>query len=80
MRHAKGWLIPAEDMPSMLQLIQEKISSSEIEARHRDVLIRLQSILESDLATLALASEKRVEREGERRSCPARTPFSGQGR
>ena len=74
MRHAKGWLMPAEDMPSMLQLIQEKVSSSEIEARHRDVLIRLGSILESDLATLADASEKRVEREGEHRSCIVRTP------
>ena len=74
MRHAKGWLMPAEDMRSMLQLIQEKISSSEIEARHRDVLIRLQSILESDLAALAVASEKRVEREGERRPCIVCTP------
>jgi hypothetical protein len=66
--------MPAEDMRSMLQLIQEKISSSEIEARHRDVLIRLQSILESDLATLADVSEKSVEREGERRSCIVLTP------
>jgi hypothetical protein len=53
MRQAKHWLMPAQDMRSMLQLIQEKVNSSQIEFRHRDVLIRLQSILQSDLATLA---------------------------
>jgi hypothetical protein len=71
MRQAKHWLMPAQDVRSMLQLIQEKVNSSQIEFRHRDVLIRLQSILESDLATLAVASEKSVEREGQRRSCIA---------
>jgi hypothetical protein len=63
MRHAKGWLMPAEEMRSMLQLIQEKISFSEIELRHRDMLIRLQSILESDLAAVTGAFEESVERE-----------------
>jgi hypothetical protein len=53
----------------MLQLIEEKVSSSEIEARHRDMLIRLGSILEFDLATLADASEKRGARAGQRRPC-----------
>jgi hypothetical protein len=63
MRQAKGWLMPAQDMRSILQLIQEKISTSEIGVRHRDVLIRLRSILESDLATPTDAFEESVERE-----------------
>ena len=40
-------------MRSLLRLIEEKVRSSEIEVRHRDALIRLRSILESDLAELA---------------------------
>jgi hypothetical protein len=48
-----GWTMPEEDMRSLLRLIEEKVRSSEIEVRHRDALIRLRSILESDLAELA---------------------------
>ncbi len=48
----RGWTMPEEDMRSLLRLIEEKVRSSEIEVRHRDALIRLRSILESDLADL----------------------------
>jgi hypothetical protein len=48
----RGWTMPEEDMRSLLRLIDEKVRSSEIEVRHRDALIRLRSILESDLADL----------------------------
>ena len=48
----RGWTMPEEDMRSLLRLIDEKVCSSEIEVRHRDALIRLRSILESDLADL----------------------------
>jgi hypothetical protein len=48
----RGWTMPEEDMRSLLRLIEEKVRSSEIEVRHRDALIRLRSILESDLAEL----------------------------
>jgi hypothetical protein len=44
--------MPEEDMRSLLRLIEEKVRSSVIEVRHRDALIRLRSILESDLAEL----------------------------
>ena len=56
----KGWMMPEEDMRSMLLLIQEKVCSSEIEVRHRDVLIRLGSMLERDLADLACVAESGV--------------------
>ncbi|WP_262269972.1 hypothetical protein [Microvirga yunnanensis] len=41
-------------MLSMLRLIDEKIRLAAIETRHRDALIRLRVILESDLNDLRL--------------------------
>ena len=41
--------MPAEEARTFLQQIQEKIASSDIEVPHRDVLIRLQAIIEEDL-------------------------------
>ncbi len=46
---ARGWIMPAEDIPSMLQMIEERIGSSEIEVDYRHTLIRLRHILEEDL-------------------------------
>ena len=45
----RGWIMPREDIPSMLQMIEAKIASSEIEFQHRSALIRLRAILEEDL-------------------------------
>jgi hypothetical protein len=45
-----GWIMPEADILSLLRLIDERTSSPEIDVRHRDALIRLQEILESDLA------------------------------
>jgi hypothetical protein len=56
MRHKQAWTIPADEARTLLQQIQRKIASSDIEVAHRDVLIRLRSIIEEDL-----------EVEGERR-------------
>ena len=39
----------AEEARTFLQQIQEKIASSDIKVPHRDVLIRLRSIIEEDL-------------------------------
>ena len=39
----------AEEVRTFLQQIQEKIAFSDIEVPHRDVLIRLRSIIEEDL-------------------------------
>ena len=50
MRHKRAWTMPAEEARTFLQQIQEKIASSDIEVPHRDVLIRLRSIIEEDLA------------------------------
>jgi hypothetical protein len=44
--------MPNEDIPGMLQMIEAKIASSEIEVHHRDALVRLRSILEEDLSAL----------------------------
>ena len=49
MRHKRAWTMPAEEARTFLQRIQEKIASSDIEVPHRDVLIRLRSIIEEDL-------------------------------
>src|SRR5215217_1369594 len=45
MRHKRAWTMPAEEARTFLQRIQEKIASSDIEVPHRDVLIRLRSII-----------------------------------
>jgi hypothetical protein len=45
----RGWIMPREDIPPMLQMIEAKIASSEIELQHRSALIRLRAILEEDL-------------------------------
>ena len=49
MRHRRAWTIPVEEARTFLQQLQQKIASSEIEVAHRDVLIRLRSIIEEDL-------------------------------
>ncbi len=55
MRHeTRGWIMPEADMLSTLRLIDEKLQLSEIDVRHRDVLIRLREILENDLYDLRL--------------------------
>jgi hypothetical protein len=63
----KGWVMPEEDIASMLQLIEERIASSEIEVRHRDTLIRFRSMLADDLLQI-------------RKAAPARPGSSASGR
>jgi hypothetical protein len=41
--------MPADEARTFLQQLQEKIASSKIEVPHRDVLIRLRSIIEEEL-------------------------------
>ena len=41
--------MPADEARTFLQQLQEKIAASNIEVTHRDVLIRLRSIIEEDL-------------------------------
>jgi hypothetical protein len=62
MRHKRAWTMPAEEARPFLQQIQEKIASSDIEVPHRDVLIRLRSIIEDDLeAEFERSAESRQE-------------------
>ena len=51
MRKIRGWVMPEDDARSMLHQIEERIRSSKIEVQHRDVLIRLRSLIEEDLTT-----------------------------
>jgi hypothetical protein len=44
--------MPEGDIPSMLQIIEAKIASSEIEVPQRDSLVRLRHILEEDLQAM----------------------------
>ena len=48
--------MPEEDTRSMLLLIEERIRSSAIEVQHRDLLIRLQSMIEEDLEAVHLGA------------------------
>jgi hypothetical protein len=48
-RH-KGWIVPDEEITPLLQQIEAKIASSEINLQHRDTLLRLRSMLEEDLS------------------------------
>ena len=50
MRSGKCWTLDQAEAISLLQQIEQKISASDIDVRHRDVLIRLRSIIESDLS------------------------------
>jgi hypothetical protein len=59
--------MPEEDITSMLQMIEERIASSEIEVRHRDILIWLRSLLADDLLQI-------------RKAAPARSGSSASGR
>ena len=51
MRRQRAWVMPDEDARSLLRQIEERIRSSEIDVQHRDVLIRLRSLIEEDLAS-----------------------------
>ena len=51
--------MPEEDIPTMLQMIEERIASSEIKVRHRDTLIRLRSMLADDLLQIRKAAPER---------------------
>ena len=57
MRNRKGWIMLEQDARSMLRLIQERITSGNIEVAQRDALIRLRSMIEDDVAELAQSSD-----------------------
>jgi hypothetical protein len=56
-----------DDARSMLQQIEERITSSDIEVEHRDMLIRLRSLIEEDLALPFPEGEPPVPATMERR-------------
>jgi len=49
MRESLPWFMPQDEARSMIQLIEAKIRTSEIEVRHRDALVRLRSALEEQI-------------------------------
>ncbi len=57
MRKVCGWVMPEDDARSMLQQIEERIRLSGIAVEHRDVLIRLRSLIEEDLALPSVEGE-----------------------
>jgi hypothetical protein len=63
----RGWVMPQEDIPSMLKVIEAKIASSEIDVHQRDALVRLLSILEEDLSVSldADADARRSKQRGQ---------------
>ena len=54
----------ADEARTFLEHLQQKIASSEIEVQHRDVLIRLRSMIEEDLAWSTEAMDERPQAEG----------------
>jgi hypothetical protein len=50
--------MPADEARTLLERLQEKIASSEIEVKHKDVLIRLRSMIEEDLASTEAMDER----------------------
>ena len=56
--------MPADEARTFLERLQEKIGSSEIEVKHKDVLIRLRSMIEEDLASCTEAIDERRQAEG----------------
>ena len=64
-QRTRGWIMPEADMLSMLGLINERISSPEIDVRHRDALIRLRDILEQDLSSYRIDSPSDKRSTGE---------------
>ena len=49
MRESCPWLMPQDEASSLIQLIEERIRTGDIEVRHRDVLVRLRSVLEEQI-------------------------------
>ena len=49
MRESCPWLMPQEEANSLIQLIEERIRTGDIEVRHRDALVRLRSALEEQI-------------------------------
>ena len=49
MRESCPWFMPQDEARSMIQLIEAKIRTSDIEVRHRDALVRLRSALEEQI-------------------------------
>jgi hypothetical protein len=66
------WTMPADEARTLLERLQEKIASSEIEVKHKDVLIRLRSMIEEDLASTTEAMDERRQAEGGRATDPSR--------
>jgi len=72
MRKGRKWVVAYEDAPSLLRQIEERVQSSDIEVQHRDVLIRLRSLIEEDVAK----ASKGDDREAQPRTATARNPGS----
>ena len=49
MRESCPWFMPQDEARSMIQLIEAKIRTSDIEVRHRDALVRFRSALEGQI-------------------------------
>ena len=49
MKKKRAWSMPEEEARPFLQMLEERVRSSEIEVRHRDALIRLRQVIEEEL-------------------------------
>jgi hypothetical protein len=53
MRNRRAWVMPEEEVRTLLGRIEEKIRSSQIRVPDRDRLIRFRAMLEEDLGQQA---------------------------
>ena len=49
MRESFPWLMPQDEASSLIQLIEARTRTGDIEVRHRDALVRLRSVLEEQM-------------------------------
>ena len=56
--------MPEEEARPMLRLIEERIKTSDIEVRHRDLLIRLRDMIEDDLTSARNEPERPPPQRG----------------
>jgi hypothetical protein len=49
MRKSRPWVMPQDEARSLVELIEAKVRTSELEVLHRDALLRFRSILEEEM-------------------------------
>ena len=64
MRQAKkGWVMRDDEALPMMRLIDERVTSQNLDARHRDALIRLRAMIEDDVESAVSGAHREPKLE-----------------